>query len=112
MRFLCSTNRELAQEVAERRFRLDLFFRIDGVTLRLPPLRDRKSMIARLAIQFAGNVGATLATDAMPALEAHDWPCLLYTSDAADERSSVDLGGRRTIQKTTSVLTQLQNSRA
>ena len=29
------------------------------------------------------------------------WPCLLYTSDAADERSSVDLGGRRIIKKTT-----------
>mgnify|MGYP003381640725 CR=1 FL=1 len=31
--------------------------------------------------------------------EEHDWTCLLYTSDAADERSSVDLGGRRIIQK-------------
>ena len=28
-----------------------------------------------------------------------EWPCLLYTSDAADERSSVDLGGRRIIKK-------------
>ena len=33
------------------------------------------------------------------AISRHSWPCLLYTSDAADERSSVDLGGRRIIKK-------------
>ena len=39
-------------------------------------------------------------------------PCLLYTSDAADERSSVDLGGRRIIKKkTTSVMTEAADSR-
>ena len=36
---------------------------------------------------------------ALQADEAQLWPCLLYTSDAADERSSVDLGGRRIIKK-------------
>ena len=34
-----------------------------------------------------------------PKFDAKDFPCLLYTSDAADERSSVDLGGRRIIKK-------------
>ena len=34
---------------------------------------------------------------------AHEWACLLYTSDAADERSSVDLGGRRIIKKKNSL---------
>ncbi len=89
VRFVCATNRELAREVAEHRFRLDLFFRIDGVTLRLPPLRERKAMISRLAIQFAGNVGATLATDAMPALEAHDWPGNVRELKAVIERAAL-----------------------
>ena len=43
--------------------------------------------------------------------EAEFWDCLLYTSDAADERSSVDLGGRRIINKKTKKKTQEQASR-
>ena len=55
---------------------------------------------------YAGvNVGAILTYKGLIAVdvptfprEARDWACLLYTSDAADERSSVDLGGRRIIK--------------
>ena len=40
-----------------------------------------------------------IETDQIEQIIPHRYPCLLYTSDAADERSSVDLGGRRIIKK-------------
>ena len=48
-----------------------------------------------------GNLKKALALydEAISLAVAHHMPCLLYTSDAADERSSVDLGGRRIIKK-------------
>src|SRR5678815_231787 len=56
-----------------------------------------------MAREFSESSVETAATEhvsATPAhAEAHSYSCLLYTSDAADERSSVDLGGRRIIKK-------------
>ena len=46
-----------------------------------------------------GPIGAPISTGAGRVNRVHINPCLLYTSDAADERSSVDLGGRRIIKK-------------
>ena len=51
-----------------------------------------------------------VAVEAVAAVEASGEACLLYTSDAADERSSVDLGGRRIIKKKKNNITQT-NSR-
>ena len=48
------------------------------------------------------------AAAARDVLEGRSGPCLLYTSDAADERSSVDLGGRRIIKKKTSQVYDVQ----
>ena len=52
-------------------------------------------------INFAQKAGldAELVLDVISKGAAQSWHCLLYTSDAADERSSVDLGGRRIIKK-------------
>ena len=47
----------------------------------------------------AANFGNTLEIYPNPAINELNYTCLLYTSDAADERSSVDLGGRRIIKK-------------
>ena len=90
VRFVCATNRELSHEVAERRFRHDLLFRIDGITLRLPPLRERRGMIARLAAQFAERAGATSVTaEALAILEAHTWPGNVRELKAVIERASL-----------------------
>jgi DNA-binding NtrC family response regulator len=81
VRFVCATNRDLKAMIAEGRFRQDLYFRLDGLTVRVPPLRERRSEIARLARAFleeaAAEKGAaplSLAGDALYALEAHSWP--------------------------------------
>ena len=71
-------------------------------------IRDRASAVDDEVVKAAGHEGSEHAgSDASRAhhmttalgLGGKDWHCLLYTSDAADERSSVDLGGRRIIKK-------------
>ena len=53
---------------------------------------------------------SVIVEDEMPAA-SHVWPCLLYTSDAADERSSVDLGGRRIIKKKKKIKSHRRSTR-
>ena len=80
LRVVAATNRTLAAEAAEGRFRHDLLYRLDVVHLQVPPLRDRGADIARLAtyywdrtlVQTRGR--ARLAPETMNALAAHEWP--------------------------------------
>jgi two-component system, NtrC family, response regulator AtoC len=78
VRFIAATNRDLAQEVAAGRFRSDLYFRIDGVTLRIPPLRERRDQIASLAVQFLKAPAAKklpqLSPTVLEHLRSYDWP--------------------------------------
>jgi DNA-binding NtrC family response regulator len=81
VRVIAATNRDLETEVREGRFREDLFFRIAGFTVVVPPLRDRPTEIVPLAERFAarfatelGRGTPTLADDAKAALLSHDWP--------------------------------------
>ena len=62
-------------------------------------IRDSTSSeLIALSVKQAGQ-GTSLSEDVSARLSDIDGRCLLYTSDAADERSSVDLGGRRIIKK-------------
>ena len=54
-RLICATNRDLKQQVNAEKFRLDLYYRISGVTLRIPPLRDRLEDIPSLVDHFLGE---------------------------------------------------------
>ena len=62
-------------------------------------IRDREKEIARLKQKLATSAGGDLTAKAVEIAGVKVLVCLLYTSDAADERSSVDLGGRRIIKK-------------
>jgi DNA-binding NtrC family response regulator len=78
VRFVCATNRDLAEEVNAGRFRRDLYYRINGVRIAIPPLRERRSEIVPLSRAFASRSrpGAPLALGAevVAALEQHGWP--------------------------------------
>ncbi|HEY0480560.1 MAG TPA: sigma 54-interacting transcriptional regulator [Kofleriaceae bacterium] len=81
IRIVAATNRKLTAEVDAGRFRQDLFFRLDGVSLRIPPLRERRAAIAPLALQFIeqakqrlGKPDIVATPELLAALAAYDWP--------------------------------------
>jgi transcriptional regulator with GAF, ATPase, and Fis domain len=81
IRIIAATNRELSAEVVAGRFREDLYFRLDGVTLRIPPLRQRTWAIGPLALRFIAEAGQRLgrpevsaSPELIAALAAHEWP--------------------------------------
>ena len=80
VRLVAATNRTLELEVAEGRFRQDLYFRLGGATVILPPLRDRKAEIPLLAHEFLRDAAAranrgamTITPAAMQILLTHSW---------------------------------------
>jgi DNA-binding NtrC family response regulator len=81
VRVVSATNRELAELVAGGAFREDLFYRLNLITIRLPPLRERRSDIAPLARHIAARVAdsyglgqVVLAPDALDWLAGQAWP--------------------------------------
>lgn len=81
VRLLCACNADLEQEVAQGRFRADLYYRINVVILRLPPLRERPEDIEPLAMAFLADAAANLGRRVeglsgatLELLQAHDWP--------------------------------------
>ena len=81
VRFVSATNRNLPQMIAEGRFREDLYFRIKGATIHLPPLRERREDIPRIVrhaiARYATQLGRPVPdiTDAaMLRLTAYTWP--------------------------------------
>jgi two-component system response regulator HydG len=96
VRVVAATNRDLAAEVKAGRFREDLFYRLDVVSVRLPPLRDRRDDVLALASfflrRFAGKVpkpvtGFTAAAAA--ALERYGWPGNVRELQHAVERAVI-----------------------
>ncbi|MEL6346530.1 MAG: sigma 54-interacting transcriptional regulator [Myxococcota bacterium] len=76
VRVIAATNRDMVREVRRKRFREDLFFRLETLFIHLPPLRTRHEDIELLAPHIARQVRAeaTVTPDAMQMLMAHTWP--------------------------------------
>jgi two-component system, NtrC family, response regulator AtoC len=82
VRFIAATNRDLEVEVQRGRFRLDLYYRLNGMTLMIPPLRERPEEIESLTQLFIRQACARmqrrdlpqLAPEAMARLLAYSWP--------------------------------------
>jgi two-component system response regulator HydG len=72
-RVVAATNQPLAQRVQEGRFRADLYYRLQVLTLALPPLRERRDELEALARAFA-PAGSRLGRAALRTIERYDWP--------------------------------------
>jgi two-component system nitrogen regulation response regulator NtrX len=81
VRVLSATSRNLAEEIAAGRFREDLYYRLNVVPVRIPPLRERREDIPELAMHYLARFATdrrvpppNLSDEALAALQAHDWP--------------------------------------
>src|SRR5947209_2620053 len=92
-RVLAATNRDLAAMVEQGRFRKDLFFRLNVVNLRIPPLRDRRGDIPMLAMHFLARmeketgVERTFSDDSLRVMAEYDWPGNVRELENAIERA-------------------------
>ena len=92
-RLVAATNRDLASEVKQGRFREDLFHRLNVVAITMPPLRERKSDIPALVEFFltkhaiVGNGDHQVSADTMAQLRAHPWPGNIRELENSIERA-------------------------
>jgi len=101
VRFIAATNRDLEGEVARGTFRQDLFFRLNGATLVLPPLRERRSEIPELARMFVDAAARQMALDPAPRisnaaldlLDRYAWPGNIRELRNMMERAVLLCGG-------------------
>jgi DNA-binding NtrC family response regulator len=103
VRILAATNRDLQEGVAQGSFRRDLYFRLNVLSVRIPPLRERRQDIPLLATAFlerasqASGHPVELSDDAMKALLAHDWPGNVRELENCVERCCAMSSGRPVI---------------
>jgi two-component system response regulator HydG len=115
-RVLAATNRDLNAMVAQGQFRKDLYFRLNVVNLKIPPLRDRREDIPVLAEYFLDRVrresGEThsFSEDALRLLLEYDWPGNVRELQHAVERTCAMSSGP--VLHTVDLPTQLQNFNA
>ena len=81
VRVLSATSKNLSDEIAAGRFREDLFYRLNVVPVRIPPLRERREDLPEMVDYFLARFAAerhmptpAISEEAMAALQAHDWP--------------------------------------
>ena len=101
VRIIAATNQNLEQMVAERRFRMDLYYRLNVFPIWLPPLRERASDIPLLIDHFLRTIGGRygksighVSDDVMAAIMRYDWPGNIRELQNFIERSVILTKGR------------------
>jgi two-component system response regulator HydG len=95
VRIVAATNRDLDEEIRKGGFRSDLFYRLNVITLHLPPLRDRPDDVPLLADHFLQRFAASrgrkvrLAPETLEAMQGYDWPGNVRELENALERAAV-----------------------
>ncbi len=93
VRIIAATNTDLKRAIEEKRFRKDLYFRLNVGELRLPPLRARRGDISTIALAFLERINRqmkqprTLSQDALQALQNRKWPGNIRELENVIERS-------------------------
>ena len=106
IRLIAATNRDLARLVSEKKFREDLYYRLNVVQIRVPPLRERKEDIPLLANAFLKEISQRdnktfrpLSLEAMEALLRYDWPGnIRELKGAIDSGVTLAIGPQVTLQ--------------
>jgi two-component system response regulator AtoC len=100
VRIIASTNKDLLRNVREGSFRDDLYFRLNVITISVPPLRERREEIPAMVELFLAEANRRLgrsikrtSSDAMAALMAYDWPGNVRELKNAIERAAVVTDG-------------------
>ena len=101
VRVLAATNKDLEGEIAARRFREDLLYRLNVVPIEVPPLRDRREDVPALVLHFAerlaagaGVPGKTFAEEAIERLRERPWPGNVRELRNAVERALILAPGK------------------
>ncbi len=96
VRYVSASNRDLEEEVEAGRFRRDLYYRLAGATLYIPPLRERRNEIPDLAARFVAEAGRALGrsdlkldADAIAWAGTQDWPGNVRELRSACERAAL-----------------------
>jgi DNA-binding NtrC family response regulator len=112
VRIVAATNRMLRQAVASRQFREDLYFRLSVFPVTIPPLRERKDDIPKLAHHFVERVSRdvgkklTLSPEALAMLVEHTWPGNVRELQNAIERAVILADGDRLMPRHLNLTTQ------
>ncbi|MFZ2950512.1 MAG: sigma-54 dependent transcriptional regulator [Desulfuromonadaceae bacterium] len=100
VRFVAATNKDLQREVSEGRFREDLFYRLNVISINLPPLRDRPEDIEPLARHFLRRFASRMSRDirdiapeGLEALQSYGWPGNVRELENVMERAVILTGG-------------------
>jgi two-component system response regulator FlrC len=96
IRVIATTNRDLRQMISAGAFREDLFYRLNVIPLRLPPLRERLEDIEHIARAFLNRAGyrkVVLTTESVQALHLHAWPGNVRELCNVLERAAIMAGG-------------------
>ena len=98
VRVVAATNRVPRQEVARGRFRQDLFYRLNVLTIEVPPLRHRREDVSMLAEAFLASIkqrrAMSFSREAMELLEAYEWPGNVRELKSVVQRLAILAGDR------------------
>jgi two-component system, NtrC family, response regulator PilR len=106
VRIIAATNKDLAKEIAEERFREDLYYRLSVIPIHLPALREREQDIPLLAREFLGRFSKSMnrkidgiEPEAMRRLEVYDWPGNVRELENTIERAvALESGSRISVE--------------
>jgi len=106
VRVIAATNKDLEKEIAEGRFREDLYYRLSVIPIHLPPLRERREDIPLLAREFLGRLVKSMGKkvegiepEAMRLLEVYDWPGNVRELENTIERAvALESGSRISVE--------------